>query len=232
MSVDMSFTSQIKKAILKATQKAGWILRTFRNRSPGILRTLWHSLVEPHLDYCSQLWSPAQSIEINSLEAPLRAYSKKCNGADGLSYWRHLKLLNLTSMQRRHDRYKIIYCFKIVNGLVPNPGLSLNVQDSRRGPVLLGPRLRCGASDHICTLRRNSFLVSGPKVFNCLPKNVRCFSGHNLEVFKFVLDNYLSTLPDQPFSSGTGPARATFNDGTPSKSIVAQTRIRPIDFIG
>ena len=59
MSADMTFTSQINKAVSKASQKAGWILRTFRDRSPGLLRQLWRSLVEPHLDYCSVLWQPS-----------------------------------------------------------------------------------------------------------------------------------------------------------------------------
>ena len=48
-------------------------------------------------------------------------------------------------------------------------------------------------------------------------------------MFKFVLDNYLTDLPDTPFSPSTGPSRATFNDGTPSNAIVAQVRIRPKD---
>ena len=76
MSADMTFTSQINKAVSKASQKAGWILRTFRDRSPGLLRQLWRSLVEPHLDYCSVLWQPASLKEVNALEAPLRAYSR------------------------------------------------------------------------------------------------------------------------------------------------------------
>ena len=177
--------------------------------------------MEPHLDYCSQLWSPTKSEAINSLEAPLRAYSKKVLGAYGLSYWGCLKLLKLSSMQRWHDRYKIIYCHKILNGLVPNPGLTLTL-DSRRGPLIAGMRARRGFLDHFKSLRDSSFLVSSPKVFNCLPKNVHKFASHSLDVFKFILDSYLTDIPDTPYSSGTGPSRATYNDGSPSNSIVAQ----------
>ena len=235
MSADMTFSAQIKKAISKATQKAGWILRTFRSRSPGLLRTLWRSLVEPHLDYCSQLWSPAKTLEIDSLEAPLRAFSKNVRGAEGRSYWERLKLLKLSSVQRRHDRYKIIYCYKIINGLVPNPGLNLN-PGSRRGPLITGGRARKGFSDRFDTLKAASFLVSGPKLFNCLPRSVREHASvdkngklFGLEIFKTVLDLYLSTLPDQPFSNSTGHAHATFNNGGASNSVLAHTRIRPQD---
>ena len=70
MSTDMTFTSQINKAVSKTSQKAGWILRTFRDCSPGLLRQLWRSLVEPHLDYCSVLWQPALQRDINALEVP------------------------------------------------------------------------------------------------------------------------------------------------------------------
>ena len=231
MSADMTFTAQINKVIAKASQRAGWILRTFRNRSPELLRTLWRSLVEPHLDYCSQLWSPADSTLINSLEAPLRAYSKRIYGAAGLSYWGRLKLLKLSSTQRRHDRYKILYCFKILNGLVPNPGLTLNALDSRKGPTISGPQSRCGGSTHMKTLKDNSFLVSGPAVFNCLPKNVRSYSSHSLEVFKFMLDSYLNIIPDYPYSLGTGSSSAVLNDGTPFNSIRAHVRGHPRDLL-
>ena len=52
----MSFKAQRAKAQSKASQKAGWVLRTFSTRALGPLRTLWKALVQPHLDYSSQLW--------------------------------------------------------------------------------------------------------------------------------------------------------------------------------
>lgn len=122
MSEDLSFKEQVKKVKNKASKKANWILRSFKSRNGDVTRQLWRSLVEPHLDYCSQLWSPSKSTLIQDLEAPLRSYSRQVWGLCELPYRDRLKRLKLSSTQRRHERYKIIYCYKIIRGLVPNPG--------------------------------------------------------------------------------------------------------------
>ena len=48
-----SFNTQRKLAVIKAKQNTGWVLRTFRDRSPKLMTSLWKSLIHPHLDYCS-----------------------------------------------------------------------------------------------------------------------------------------------------------------------------------
>ena len=53
LSSDLSFTLQIEKAVTSASQMVGWGLRTFRGRSSFLLLTLFKSLVQPHLDYCT-----------------------------------------------------------------------------------------------------------------------------------------------------------------------------------
>ena len=64
LSPDLSFTLQIEKVVTSASQMVGWGLRTFRSRSSYLLLTVFKSLVQPHLDYCSQLWSPNKQSEI------------------------------------------------------------------------------------------------------------------------------------------------------------------------
>ena len=100
----------------------------------------------------------------------------------------------------------------------------------------MGGRARKGFSDRFDTLKAASFLISGPKLFNCLPRSVREYASidkngklFGLDIFKTVLDLYLSTLPDQPFSTSTGHAHATFNNGSASNSVLAHTRVRPLD---
>ena len=62
MSNDGSFKEQIRKIAIKTREMSGWVLRTFKSREKGILLALWKSLVIPHFDYCSQLWSPTNYI--------------------------------------------------------------------------------------------------------------------------------------------------------------------------
>ena len=55
MSDDASFNEQIEKVCKKSRQKSGWIFRTFYCRRPDFLKQMFKTLVQPHIDYCSQL---------------------------------------------------------------------------------------------------------------------------------------------------------------------------------
>ena len=55
MSDDGSFKDQIEKVAKKVRQKTGWVLRTFYSRNTLLMKTLFKTLVVPHIDYCLQL---------------------------------------------------------------------------------------------------------------------------------------------------------------------------------
>ena len=110
IDADGTFTTQRMTAIEKAKNKANWVLRTFKSRDKDLMIQLWKSLIRPHIDYCSQLWSPTnQPGPMKELEEPLKAYTKKIKGCWNLNYWERLEKLNITSIQRRHERYRAIY---------------------------------------------------------------------------------------------------------------------------
>ena len=56
LSSDLTFKLQVEKTVAAASKLAGWGLRSFRRRSKGTMKTLWQSLIQPKMDYCSQLW--------------------------------------------------------------------------------------------------------------------------------------------------------------------------------
>ena len=69
---NMDFRPQRLAVAKKVRAKTAWALRTFRSRAPEIMRTLWRSVVQPHQDYASQLWSPADlQGDIAIQESPL-----------------------------------------------------------------------------------------------------------------------------------------------------------------
>ena len=138
---------------------------------------LFNSLLLPKIDYCSQLWSPHKTNELNQLEAIQRRFTNQITDMKELDYWSRLVKLRLYSLERRAERYKIIYTWKIIEGLAPN--LSTNkIQtklSDRRGRLCILPK---AAKQHICstkinTIRENSFCVQGPKLFNALPREIR-----------------------------------------------------------
>ena len=87
------------------------------------MRFLWRTYCLPVLDYCSQLWSPIEGPLLNKLETLQRSFTARVQGLKHLNYWDRMKVLKIQSIQRRFERYKVIYAWKIVRGLVPNCGL-------------------------------------------------------------------------------------------------------------
>ena len=214
MSSDCSFTDHINKLLLKTKDISSWILRTFSTRERDVMITLWKSLVLPHLDYCSQLWSPSTIYQIEQIESVQRNFFKKIKGLSTLDYWEQLRTLKMYSLQRRRERYRIIYIWSILEGLVPN------FNHLEEGNVLKGGVSSTDSSRHgrKCTLRtieRSSFrkaiceslAVQGPKLFNSLPSKIRNTTGCSKEGFKKCLDNYLSTIPDEPHTSSARRTR-------------------------
>ncbi len=61
LSDDGKFDNHIEKVSKKVCQKVGWILRSFYTRRTDILKHLWKTLVQCHIDYCCQLYLPGQA---------------------------------------------------------------------------------------------------------------------------------------------------------------------------
>ena len=64
---DGTFKKYIQHAVSEAKRQCGWILRTFGTSIVPML-TLWKSLVQYKVDYCSQLWCPTETGDIQSIE--------------------------------------------------------------------------------------------------------------------------------------------------------------------
>ena len=163
--------------------------------------TLFKSLVLPILEYCSQLWSPCTIGVIRQLEAVQRSFTYKIDGMRDLNYWERLRELGLYSLERRRDRYAIIYVWKIVNSMVPNISEGedrIKTQNHiRRGTLCVVPRLSGRALRSVQTMREHSLAVLGPRLFNELGPELREYKG-KLEGFKCRLDRFLNAVHDKP----------------------------------
>ena len=108
MTNDGKFDDHINAVVNKVNNLISWILRTFETRDEKIMLTLWKSLVIPHLDYCSQLWSPIKRGQQQKLELLQKNFLKKVHGSFQLTYWEHLEKFNVYSLERRRECYMII----------------------------------------------------------------------------------------------------------------------------
>ena len=135
LNCDLSFTLQVDKVVLTASQMVGWGMRTFRGRSSYLLLTLFKSLVQPHLDYCCQLWSPDKQELINKIEQVQKSLVSRISDSRlaHLSYWDKLRKLHLYSQERRRERYLIIFIWKISQGLVEGYSIPFTERGSRTG---------------------------------------------------------------------------------------------------
>ena len=200
-----TFQGQIVKATKRSNNMAGWVLRVFMTRGELPMMTLYRSMVLPHLEYCCQLWSPHLLGDIRKLESVQRSFTSRIAGLEHKSYWDRLLHLKLFSVERRRERYIVLYIYKIVQKFVPNfndERFSIKTYLSVRGDRLCRvPAISRAPSGKIRTLIENSFAVQGPKLFNCLPAELRNIQGSIL-AFKASLDKFLLKVSDKPCTPG------------------------------
>ena len=108
-----------------------------------------------------------------------------------MNYWYHLASLKLMSLQRRRERYIIIYMWKIKEGSVPND-LSIGwYYNERTGIQAKIPKCKSRLKLH-----ETSLCVTGPRLWNIIP--AQCTTCPTLETFKASLQTFLEGIPDLP----------------------------------
>ena len=206
MSANLTFHEHIQIITAKARQVMGMVLRSFKSRKTEIMLPLLKSLIRSQVEYACPIWSPADSANINLLENVQRKFTSKFQRfrtydeelgmtVSNTSYPQRLNELKIYSLQRRRDRYTIIYMHKIKIGLVPNPGFDSEYRRCQK--FTFKPRYD----------RKNgrfTFFCIGPKLYNSIPAELRELEddiqpdASNVDSFKRKLDAYLQTLPDNP----------------------------------
>ena len=113
-----------------------------------------------------------------------------------LPYNERLKEFKVSSLQRRFERYRVMYLWKCLNGIVPNCGVTIaSSKESRQGLMVKIPgRLRSSAQK----LREYSFLYQSSKLFNSLPLEIRNSDCDSTLEFKAILDFHLAGVDDIP----------------------------------
>ena len=188
LEILMTFSSYVEQVCSKVKQKSGWILRTFQTRNTWFLKFMWKSLVQGHVDYCSQLYFPTKSSDMEKIENLQKIYTSKIPEVKTLNYWDRLKYLKMYSQERRMERYRILYVWKIIEKISPNCGLEVKTSERRGREVIIPPSKGSGKFH---TLREGSFQVHGPRLFNSLPKKIRNLTRISLEEFKMKLNSMI-----------------------------------------
>ena len=208
ISSDLTFLIHIENTVTAANKLVGWALRTFRRRSSMVMLTIWKSLIQCKLDYCSQLWSPGDQASIASLESVARNFTSQVSGQENNDYWECLKALRMYSQERRRERYRIIFIWKVLQGYVQGYTIPV-IHSPRRGRLIEVAQYHPDAPSAVRKAREASISVHGAKVFNLLPRHIRDISTGTPDQFKAELDSWLGTIPDQPTIPGRQRASPT-----------------------
>ena len=146
-----------------------------------IFRTMGnYALVIAIIEYESIIWSPHKKCDINSIEAIQRSFISKLDGLKDKNHHERLKCLKLYSLERRRDRYDILYAYKILKRTVPNVCLQFK-WSSRRGRSLVPPPVTKNSSDHAKTVRNSSYRSRVTRLFNSLPTVLRNITDTNMD---------------------------------------------------
>ena len=85
MDNDLNFKSHISQKISKANSMIYLIKNCFKYLDAEMFKTLYKSLIRPHLEYASPIWSPTAKGEILRLKGVQRRATKLVPGISTLS---------------------------------------------------------------------------------------------------------------------------------------------------
>jgi hypothetical protein len=196
LASDYSWSYHINTMVADARIMAAWVLGVFKDRSYSTMLQLYKTMVRSRLEYCCPLWSPHKIQDIQTIEAVQKAFTKKIGNMKDLDYWDRLRRLNITSLQRRRERYIIIHIFKIINDMAPNDLCLEWYNNKRLGIKVKIPKLDYNVPKYAFSLMESSFRISGAKLWNLLPAEVN--TQHVLDPFKIKLQTFLKKFPDKP----------------------------------
>ena len=135
--------------------------------------------------------------DIQKIESLFRYFSHQIKSISELNYWDRLSALKLYSQERRMERYRIIYVWKIIEGIAPNVGIETHMS-TRHGRFCKISQINLGVTRTIRTIREGSFQIRGPQLFNSIPANLRGLIRCTVNTFKHKLDEYLKNIPYTP----------------------------------
>jgi len=115
-SSDLKVGTQCREAYSKASQALGLLHRVIKYRNPSVLLPLYKSLVRPHLEYCSVVWSPHYVKDKVLLERVQHRFTRMFPELKSLPYEERLRRLGLWSLEERRNRADLLELFKMIKG--------------------------------------------------------------------------------------------------------------------
>ena len=113
----LTFSKHISTKIKVANRNLGLVFRTFTYIDKDIFLNLFKSIVRPHIEYASSVWSPVFKKDMIALENVHRRATKLVKSIAHLSYSDRLRKLGLPSLEYRRERADVIQVYKILHDI-------------------------------------------------------------------------------------------------------------------
>jgi len=107
VSNDLKVVKQCQEAYSKANRMLGLIHRTIRYKNQKVLVSLYKSIVRPHLENCSVVWSPHYTKDKDLLERVQHRFTRMFPDLRKMPYDERLRKLGLWSLEERRSRVEI-----------------------------------------------------------------------------------------------------------------------------
>jgi hypothetical protein len=115
----LNWDSQIKKMVNKASSKLGMIKRCLGYRvKQNIKIKAYTSIVRPHLEYCSMLWSYSSKKCLNTIERVQRRATCYITNDYSTGYKDRLIQCNLLPLSLRRDFLDLSFMYNCINDVV------------------------------------------------------------------------------------------------------------------
>ena len=113
----LTFSTHIQQKVNIATRMLGYIRHTFKYIDRENFLLLYKSLVRPHLEFASCVWSPHFKCTINALERVQRRATKIVPEVRELPYSERLERLNLETLEFRRKRADLLEVYRLQNNI-------------------------------------------------------------------------------------------------------------------
>ena len=114
---DLSFQQHISAKVNLANRNLGIIRKNFTYMNNMMFLQLYKSLVRPHLEYASVIWTPKFKKDRIAIENVQRRATKIVQPISHLSYPERLKILGLPSLEYRRERSDLIQTYKLLQAI-------------------------------------------------------------------------------------------------------------------
>ena len=114
----LKFSKHVDVKVNKANKLLGLLRHTFKYLNAESLTLLYKSIIRPHLEYATSVWSPHLKGDKDKVERVQRRATKQIPQLQHLSYQERLQHLKLPTLEYRRLRTDLILLYKHTHQLI------------------------------------------------------------------------------------------------------------------